>query len=139
MDADETRIRLELTAEFRTELRRFMQRTKVVTRQVGLTAERYDLLLMIKSAPGERSTVTALCERLQLRQTAVTELVKRAEEAGLLTREQSRRDARVSLLALTPEAERRLMRAWEALREDRRALAGAFDELRRRFQAWTAS
>src|SRR5581483_11375013 len=47
----ETRMRLELTAEFRTELRRFMRRTKVVTTQHGRTPERYDLLLMIKAAP----------------------------------------------------------------------------------------
>jgi len=134
----ETRIRLELTAQFRTELRRFVRRTKVVTAQMGLTTERYDLLLMIKSAPDERSTVTELCERLELRQTAVTELVKRAEEAGLVAREQSPRDARVSLLTLTPEGERRLMQAWEALRDDRRSLGNAFEELRRRFRAWTA-
>jgi len=134
----ETRIRLELTAEFRTELRRFMRRTKVVTAQMDLTPERYDLLLMIKASPGERSTVTELCERLELRQTAVTELVKRAEDAGLVAREQSPRDARVSLLTLTPQGEQRLMEAWEALRDDRRALGNAFEEVRRRFRAWTA-
>ncbi len=132
-------MRLELTAEFRTELRRFMQRTKVVTTQHGLTPERYDLLLMIKAAPEERSTVTELCRSLHLRQTGVTELVKRAEEAGLLRREQSPRDARVSLLALTPEGERRLLEAWEALREERRALGAVFEELRRRWRAWTGS
>ncbi len=132
-------MRLELTAEFRTELRWFMQRTKVVTTQHGLTPERYDLLLMIKAAPEERSTVTELCRSLHLRQTGVTELVKRAEEAGLLRREQSPRDARVSLLALTPEGERRLLEAWEALREERRALGAVFEELRRRWRAWTGS
>ncbi|HZQ04409.1 MAG TPA: MarR family transcriptional regulator [Gaiellaceae bacterium] len=132
-------MRLELTAEFRTELRRFMQRTKVVTTQHGLTPERYDLLLMIKAAPEERSTVTELCRSLHLRQTGVTELVKRAEEAGLLRREQSPRDARVSLLALTPEGERRLLETWEALREERRALGAVFEELRRRWRAWTGS
>ena len=132
-------MRLELTAEFRTELRRFMQRTKVVTTQHGLTPERYDLLLMIKAAPEERSTVTELCRSLHLRRTGVTELVKRAEEAGLLRREQSPRDARVSLLALTPEGERRLLETWEALREERRALGAVFEELRRRWRAWTGS
>src|SRR5581483_9608718 len=132
----ETRMRLELTAEFRTELRRFMQRTKVVTTQHGLTPERYDLLLMIKAAPEERSTVTELCRSLHLRQTGVTELVKRAEEAGLLRREQS---PRVALLALTPEGERRLLETWEALREERRALGAGFEELRRRWRAWTGS
>ena len=138
MDA-EARVRLELSVEFRSELRRFLQRTKVVTAQHGLTPERYDLLLMIKTSPGEQSTVTELCRTLHLRQTAVTELVKRAEEAGLVTRTQSTRDARVSLLELSPVGEERLLHAWEALREDRRALGRVFEELRRRFRAWSGA
>ena len=138
MDA-ETRVRLELAAEFRTALRRFLRRTKVVAARHGLTTERYDLLLMIKAAPSEHSTVTELCESLQLRQTAVTELVKRAEDAGLVTREQSQRDARVSLLALTPEGDRRVLETWEELREDRRAFGAVFEDVRRRFRAWSGS
>jgi len=132
-------MRLELAAEFRTELRRFLRRTKVVAARHGLTTERYDLLLMIKAAPDGHSTVTDLCESLQLRQTAVTELVKRAEEAGLITRRQSPRDARVSLLALTPEGDRKLVETWEELRDDRRAFGAVFEELRRRFRAWSGS
>ena len=92
---DEIREELERIAAFRTELRRFLRRTATVTADAGLTPQRYDLLLMIKAAPDgrEQSTVTELCESLQLRQTAVTELVKRAEEAGLVARQQSpRRD-----------------------------------------------
>src|SRR5204862_8253640 len=74
---------LERIAAFRTELRRFLSRTAVATAEAGLTPERYDLLLMIKAAAdsGQPSTVTQLCDSLQLRQTAVSELVKRAEEA----------------------------------------------------------
>ena len=46
---------------------------------------------MIKGAKdgSERSTVTELAARLRLAQTTTTELVRRAEEAGLVTREQS--------------------------------------------------
>ncbi len=41
---------------------------------------------MIKGSPSGRgeSTVTELAERLQLAQSTVTELVSRAEEAGLV-------------------------------------------------------
>ena len=126
---------LQRTAAFRTELRRFLRRTATAAVDGGLTPQRYDLLLMIKAAPGERSTVTGLREGLQLRQTAVTELVKRAEEAGLITRTRSTGDARVFLLGLTPEGERRLLKVFDALREDRQAFAEAFQLLRRRFHA----
>lgn len=129
---------LQRTAAFRTELRRFLRRTAVVATDAGLTSQRYDLLLMIRAAAGERSTVTDLCESLQLRQTAVTELVKRAEEAGLITRTQSTSDARVYLLGLTPEGEKRLLKVFDALAEDRAAFAEAFQLLGRRFYDSTA-
>jgi DNA-binding MarR family transcriptional regulator len=90
-------------------------------------------LLQIRSAGSLR--VTELCRLLELRQTAVTELVKRAEEAGLIERRPSPEDGRVSLLRLTAEGERRLMRAFDALRDDRVAVAEAFGELGVRFRA----
>src|SRR5215831_6067178 len=97
-------------AEFREALRRFLRQSERVARQSGLTPQRYLLLLMIKGARdgGERSTVTELAGRLQLAQSTVTELVSRAEEAGLIAREQSQTDARVAHLRLTEEGERRL-------------------------------
>src|SRR5579884_1888282 len=94
-------------AEFRTALRRFLRRTERIARQAGLTPQRYHLLLMIKGAPdgSEQSTVTDLADRLQLAQSTVTELVSRAEEAGLVEREQSAQDGRVAHLRLTEEGE----------------------------------
>src|SRR5256886_8391967 len=91
-------------AEFREALRRFLRRSERVARQSGLTPQRHLLLLMIKGSPdgSEQSTVTELAERLQLAQSTVTELVRRAEEAGLLEREQSSTDGRVAHLRLTP-------------------------------------
>src|ERR1700752_4932938 len=87
-------------ADFRAALRRFLRMSERVARQCDLTPQRYLLLLMIKGSPDgrEQSTVTELSERLQLAQSTVTELVHRAEEVGLVEREQSRRDARVAHL-----------------------------------------
>src|SRR6059058_1965924 len=87
-------------ADFRAALRQFLRRSERVARQAGLTPQRYLLLLMIKGASdgSEQSTVTALAERLQLAQSTVTELVRRAEEAGLIRREPSRSDGRVAHL-----------------------------------------
>jgi len=114
-----------------------MHRTEAVAGDAELTSQRYDLLLMIKWAGAERDGVriTELCELLQLRQTAVTELVKRAEEVGLVERSPSPDDGRVWLLRLTPEGDRRLMVAFEGLRGDREALADGLAQLDRRLRS----
>ena len=118
-------------AEFRAALRVFLRRTERIARQSGLTPQRYLLLLMVKGAAdgSERSTVTELSERLQLAQSTVTELVSRAEETGLLEREQSATDARVAHLRLTEEGERRLMEAFTGLATERSNLREAFANL----------
>jgi DNA-binding MarR family transcriptional regulator len=86
---------------------------------------------MIKGAAdhSEQSTVTELSERLQLAQSTVTELVRRAEEIGLVDRERSSDDGRIAFLRLTPEGERRLARAFTSNEKERRALAQAFSSL----------
>ena len=132
LSADE----LERAALFRSALRRFLARTEEVAAGAGLTSQRYDLLLAIKSGTGETSTVTELSKRLTLRQTAVTELVKRAEEAGLVERSASSTDRRVCLLALSAEGERRLLEAFVSLRDDRRRLAQAMSVVGATFRAF---
>jgi DNA-binding MarR family transcriptional regulator len=86
---------------------------------------------MIKGTPdgSEQSTVTDLAGRLQLAQSTVTELVRRAEEAGLVKREQSTADGRVAHLRLTAEGERRLARSFTSHATERRELQDAFRHL----------
>ena len=118
-------------AEFRAALRRFLRRSERIARSSGLTPQRYLLLLMIKGAPdgSEQSTVTELAERLQLAQSTVTELVRRAEEVGLVERETSSVDGRVAHLRLTEEGERRLTQSFTSLAVERDALRAAFAHL----------
>ena len=118
-------------ADFRAALRSFLRRSERVARSCGLTPQRHLLLMMIKGAPNgdEQSTVTELSERLQLAQSTVTELVHRAEEAGLIEREQSQRDARVAYLRLTAEGERRLMQSFTGLADERENLLDAIAHL----------
>ena len=122
-------------ASFRSELRRFLRRSDEAVAQVGLTPQRYDLLLQLKAAPDGHSTVTELGKRLHLRQTAVTELVKRAEEAGLVQRRRSEQDRRVYLLQLTEDGDDRVTRVFGALRRDRVDLAKALTDLDSQFRA----
>jgi DNA-binding MarR family transcriptional regulator len=118
-------------AEFRSALRRFLRRSERIARSSGLTPQRYLLLLMIKGAVdgSEKSTVTELAERLQLAQSTVTELVRRAEEVGLVERETSALDGRVAHLRLTEEGERRLTKAVVRLTGERDALRATFAQL----------
>ena len=132
-------VELRRAAAFRSALRRLLARTADVAGAAGLTSQRYDLLLAIKTGAGETSTMTDLSIRLSLRQTAVTELVKRAEEADLIERSPSAADGRVSVLALTAEGERRLMRAFVALRDERRHLAEAMSAVGSSFRAFAHS
>jgi DNA-binding MarR family transcriptional regulator len=118
-------------AEFRSALRRFLRRSERNARAAGLTPQRYLLLLMIKGAAdhSEQSTVTELADRMQLAQSTVTELVRRAEETGLVERERSEIDGRIAYLRLTSEGERRLERSFTSNENERRALREAFEHL----------
>lgn len=118
-------------ADFRVALRRFQHGTERVAREVGITPRWYVLLLLIKGAPdlSERSTVTEVSERLRLAQSSVTELVDRAEQAGLVRRDPSDKDGRVAYLRLTPEGERRFAEAFASLASERKALRDAIAEL----------
>ena len=109
-------------AALRGDLRRFMRSSERVAREEGLTPSRYLLLLMIKATERGRSTVTELAERMQLTQSTVTELVTRAESAGLVERKQSEDDARVFWLGLTDEGELRLARAVTRIGRERHRL-----------------
>ena len=118
-------------AAFRAALRAFLHDSERVARANGLTPQRYLLLLMIKGAAdgSEQSTITDLTDRMKLAQSTVTELVSRAEEAGLIKREQSDDDARIAHLRLTAEGERRLAKVFTHLDVEREQLREAFAEL----------
>ena len=118
-------------AAFRAAIRSFLRTSERLAREEGLTPRRYLLLLMIKGAPNgsEQSTVTELSERLQLAQSTVTELVGRAERAGLIQRERSEKDLRVAHLRLTPDGERRLALSVRGLEEQRHELRQRLDAL----------
>jgi DNA-binding MarR family transcriptional regulator len=127
-------------AAFRTALRRFLRASEEIAQANGLTPRRHLLLLMIKGAPdgSERTTITDLAERLQLAQSTVTELVRRAEEVGLVERERSADDGRIALLRLTEDGERRLARVFQSHDAEREKLYEILAELERTTSPRTA-
>jgi DNA-binding MarR family transcriptional regulator len=118
-------------AEFRAELRRFLRRSEDCARAHGLTPRQHLLLLQIAGTEEGVGRISDLVGSLALTQSAVTELVQRAEEAGLVQRSPSPRDGRVVDLRLTPDGEQRLAKVHRALgpeREHLRVVLEALDE-----------
>jgi DNA-binding MarR family transcriptional regulator len=123
--------RAQQLARLRTALRDFLWRTESVAKESGLTPTQYLLLLLIKGAPdgAERRRFVDLATDLRSSRNTVSELVHRAERAGLIRREPSEDDQRVVYLRVTREGEQRLARAVDASERDRVALAQAFSAL----------
>ncbi len=119
-------------AEFRRLLRRFLAHGDVRVRRAGLTPQRYLLLLAIKGAPdrSETRSIGQLTDDLQLAQSSVTELVDRAETAGLVVRSAGDADARTVLVRLRPAGEERLAAALLAIRAEREQLLARLDRAR---------
>ena len=109
-------------AALRRALRRFLYETHRVTQAHGLTAQRYDLLAMIRGSQSAALSIKELAEQLSLAPHSATELVNRAEEAGLVRRVADHHDRRVARVELTAEGRKRLDSALIALRPERRAL-----------------
>lgn len=118
-------------AAFRGALRAFLRTSEQIAQENGLTPRRHLLLLMIKGAPdgSETATITDLAQRLRLAQSTVTELVKRAVEAGLVVRERSASDGRIGYLRLSEEGERRLARVFRSHDAEREKLRAMLAEL----------
>jgi DNA-binding MarR family transcriptional regulator len=130
---NDARAEYRRAAELRSALRQFLRTSDRVTREHGLTTQRYELLLMIKTSRdgSERATLGELMERLHAPQSTVTELVHRAEDLGLLARELDPKNRRAVYLRVTPEGERRLAGAVAKLAGERKRLVSLLRELAR--------
>jgi DNA-binding MarR family transcriptional regulator len=103
----EDRLRLRNLAEFRYELRRFLQFSEGCAAEAGLHPQQHQLLLQLAGAPdGVETTVSYAAERLGLRHHTVVELSKRCEEAGLIRRNQDMNDRRCIQLQVTAKGHR---------------------------------
>jgi DNA-binding MarR family transcriptional regulator len=103
----EDRLRLRNLAEFRYELRRFLQFSECCAAEAGLHPQQHQLLLQLAGAPDDvETTVSYAAERLGLRHHTVVELSKRCEEAGLIHRDQDMKDRRCIQLRVTAKGHR---------------------------------
>jgi DNA-binding MarR family transcriptional regulator len=111
-------------AKLRAALRRFGHESARVLDKHGLTTERYELLLAIKarSDDSDQATVAQLAEDLQLAASSMTQLARRAEDAGLLYRRVASKDARIRYLLLTDTGAAKLDAAASELGPERHRL-----------------
>lgn len=96
---------------FRTELRRFVAWSEERAAEEGLTAMQHQLLLAVRGNPDERgATVGAVADALLVRHHSASELVDRAELAGLVKRTRDSDDHRVVRLHITRAGAAKLSR-----------------------------
>jgi DNA-binding MarR family transcriptional regulator len=101
--ASAARARLRSLAEFRYQMRKFLNFSEIASERCGVPAQQYQLMQVIAAVPdGQQPSITYLSERMVLRHNSTVELVDRAERAGLVKRENDPRDMRRSLVQLTP-------------------------------------
>src|SRR6202047_1689386 len=98
-------------AEFRYQIRVFLNGSEETARTAGAEPQQYLLLLALRGLPlGREASIRELAERMQLRHHSVVELIDRLERRQLLRRERSRSDRRQVIVHLTPRGERILTR-----------------------------
>jgi DNA-binding MarR family transcriptional regulator len=101
-----TKADFEALARFRIGIRRYLRFSEDIVRQLGLTPQHYQLMLVLKGFPGrDWALVRELAEGLQLRHHSVVELINRVQQQGLVVRTPDPDDARAVRVMLTPEGE----------------------------------
>jgi DNA-binding MarR family transcriptional regulator len=104
-----SRIDYAALADFRYEIRRFLNFSEKMSHAARLEPQQHQALLALKGLPpAADATVSALAERMLLRHHSAGELADRLEARGLLRRAPSTKDARRVLLQLTPRGNRAL-------------------------------
>ncbi len=119
IDARSTERRLRSLAEFRFQMRKFLNFSETASERCGIPAQQYQLMQVIAAMPADQqASITYLAERMILRHNSTVELVDRAERTGLVRRDNDPTDLRRSLVQLTSQGQEILERlVAEHLRE----------------------
>jgi DNA-binding MarR family transcriptional regulator len=111
-------------ADFRYEIRRFLNFSERAAHAAGVEPQQHQALLAIKGqAAGIDTTVGVLAARMQIKHHSAVELSGRLEARGLIRRSRSRRDRREVQLHLTARAEKVLAKLSLTHRSELRAAA----------------
>jgi DNA-binding MarR family transcriptional regulator len=106
-----TAVEFRALAEFRYQIRIFLNGSEEAARNADLEPQQYLLMLALRGLPaGRESSIREVAERMQLRHHSVVELVDRLDGRQLLRCERSKSDRRQVILHLTPRGEKILTR-----------------------------
>ena len=96
-------------ADFRYEIRRFLNFSETAARAAGIEPHQHQALLAIKGLPARQiATVGVLAERLQIQHHSAVELTDRLQSKGLIQRSRNQSDRREVVLELTLRGEKLL-------------------------------
>lgn len=94
-----------------------MTRLNDVLRPLELTFPRYEALMLLRFSRAGALPLGRIGARLQVHPTSVTNTIDGLERLGLVRREPSERDRRITLAVLTPEGRSRADRATRTLND----------------------
>jgi DNA-binding MarR family transcriptional regulator len=98
-------------ADFRFEIRRFLNFSERLVHAAGIEPQQHQALLAIKGLPAHRvATIGVLAERLMIQHHSAVELANRLEAKGLLRRARGVADRREVVLTLSRRGETLLKR-----------------------------
>ncbi len=106
-DIAPSEVEFSALAAFRSSLRQFLAFSEQSAASVGLTTQRYQALLVIKTfSGGEHISVGELAGELMIKEHSAAEMVSRLVQAKLVSRKSDPMDRRRSLIVLTASGER---------------------------------
>ncbi len=104
-----TQADFQCLAEFRFQLRRFLNFSNAAAEEAGVRPQQYQLLLCVSGMPDElEPTIAHVASRMMLKHNSAVELVDRTNEQGRLRRAADPVDHRRILLRVTAQGERLL-------------------------------
>ncbi len=121
-------------AEFRYQIRCFLNFAEQAARASGLEPQQYVMLLAIRGLPeGKQATIRTLAELMQIRHHSAVELIDRLVKRGLVRRVRGQEDRRNVLIRITVRGDKILgklaLQRLEELRSSGPALVRALDNL----------
>ncbi len=124
---------LELLAEFRYRLRKFLGFSEQAATDQGVSPHQYQALLAIEGFPGKNwVTLGELAEQMQVAPHTAVGLVDRMERLKLVRRTPSKADRRQVQVRLTPKGLDLLGKLYRAHRAELRLVGPQMAELLRR-------
>ncbi len=110
-ETDDSGRLLHTLADFRYELRRFLQFSESAAQEAGLQPQQHQLLLQVAGATeGTPVTIAYAAQRLGLKHNSTVELVDRSEREDLIERTTDKEDKRRAILRLTRKGRQVLQR-----------------------------